>query len=450
MRSEWYDSCASLIAFAKSSDIAFNEVRKFQQTIVRLFSLLNAVALTEIATLSEENFPLIDIEGLSKDALSYLCSPLSHGRKTEVVFQWIKLTICRNNKTGLIGVPAPILTRVFQELGAGLTKYHDAVQIIIWPFPFPYAQLCVGLINLHMVLTPILFCKVTTNPVATFCLTFVAILSIKGLDVIAEELENPFGSDANDLPCLAMHRDMNHDLIMLLDERSWQAPELVPEAITSVAQLYEANRRDNMGISFTDIDWAGWRSGSGKESHRKSRHHKGTGHHHKEEEIVFEPKAMEMFHVTDHLSSSETRHRIVQNWVQQSAEPGVKVQLAEIVVDGNCKVAQTPVLASQQQCTAVVDWWQFLEQQHEQTLAAQDALFQKLEWALSQSLPPLAVTPAMFNSGRYHVPPQPRAHARQDDLKAVINASEVKWSKCEGSLPVNSKRMESNVLRSAG
>ena len=38
-------------------------------------------------------------------------------------------------------VPPPILTRAYQEIGAGMAQFHNAQMISMWPFPFPYAQL---------------------------------------------------------------------------------------------------------------------------------------------------------------------------------------------------------------------------------------------------------------------------------------------------------------------
>lgn len=425
MRSEWYDGCASLIAFAKVSDKTQLEILHFQHFIVRLFSLMNAVALTEIATLSEQNFPLVDIDGLSKESLAYLCSPFAHGRKTEIVFQWVKLEICRANKRGLMGVPPPILTRTFQELGAGLTKYHDAVQIVIWPFPYPYAQLCVGMINLHMLLTPILFVKVAANPLAASLLTFIAILSLKGLDVIAEELENPFGSDANDLPCLAMHRDMNADLISLLDERTWTPPQMMPDAVTDVMVLYAQSKRDNEGISASDIDTAGW-SSSGITCHKKSKHHAGSDH-----DADLDGPAIDLFHLRSYIESINYQLPEVAKTADLKAFcDGVKPPVAE-------KVVAAPAAPKE----PAFDWRNFMQiqheqtlaaqsLQHEQTLAAQDAFWGKLELTLGQCLPgrpcipgtgTLAVYPTKMNSGRYHVPQQPCVDPGTDVLTAVLN-----------------------------
>ena len=48
-----------------------------------------------------------------------------------------------------------MLTRVFQELGNGLVKYHDAEQVVVWPFPFPYTQMNLVLIYLYLGMTPL-------------------------------------------------------------------------------------------------------------------------------------------------------------------------------------------------------------------------------------------------------------------------------------------------------
>merc|ERR1719265_2055108 len=48
MGAEWFDACSSLMAFCKHSDADREIILKFQNLLVRLFSMLHAAALGEI------------------------------------------------------------------------------------------------------------------------------------------------------------------------------------------------------------------------------------------------------------------------------------------------------------------------------------------------------------------------------------------------------------------
>jgi len=249
MGSEWSDACASLIAFTTTSSRPKQEVEKFIHTIVRLFSLLHAMALEEIATLSDENFPLIDVQGFRKKDLNLLFEGLQQGRKMTVVLNWIKVYTLENFNNGVLAVPAPILTRVFQELGAGLVRCYNAQQIVIWPFPFPYTQMNLGLIYIYMLVTPVVISTWEDTP-DSLCLSFtvVSMMCMLGLDLIASELENPLGDDPNDLPALELQHEMNRNLMCLLQPRTWEVPRLTEKALLEFEDLAAQNTKDRTSL----------------------------------------------------------------------------------------------------------------------------------------------------------------------------------------------------------
>jgi len=249
MGSEWSDACASLIAFSKASKQPEREVQVFVHTIVRLFSLLHAMALEEIATLRDENFPLIDVQGFDKKDLHLLFGSLQQGRKMTVILNWIKVYMIRNFNSGILAVPAPILTRVYQELGAGLVRCYNAQQIVIWPFPFPYTQMNVWLIHIYMLVTPLVIATWNETPLSV-CLAFtmVSMMCMLGLDLIASELENPFGDDANDLPTLELQHEMNRNLMCFLQPQCWDVPELTGKALFRFEELVAQNNKDRTSL----------------------------------------------------------------------------------------------------------------------------------------------------------------------------------------------------------
>eukprot|EP00927_Polykrikos_kofoidii_P002565 TRINITY_DN11022_c0_g2_i2.p1 TRINITY_DN11022_c0_g2~~TRINITY_DN11022_c0_g2_i2.p1 ORF type:complete len:618 (+),score=81.05 TRINITY_DN11022_c0_g2_i2:60-1913(+) len=237
MRAEWYDACASLVAFARASNKSSQVVAHHVHTSVRLFSLLHAMAIEELADLRDENFPLLDIEGFRKEDLEFLLDTSSQGRKVELVFQWIKTHIVKGVDEGILSIPAPILTRVFQELGIGLVKYHEALQVVIWPFPFAYAQMAYVLIFLHMLYTPLVVCSQSTMVWSAATFTLISVACMRSLDLIAAELEQPFGDDPNDLPTYEMHCEFVDDLIMLVNPDTWRVPRLLATAATRFDEL---------------------------------------------------------------------------------------------------------------------------------------------------------------------------------------------------------------------
>lgn len=249
MGSEWIDACASLIAFVQNSRKPRNEVHRFSHTMVRLFSLMHAMALEEIASLKDENFPLIDIEGFNQEDLSLLSGEEAQGNKVQVIMSWIKVYIAAAFDCGLLNVPAPILTRVFQELGAGQVRYHDAQQVAIWPFPFPYTQMNMILIYMFMVVTPIVIGMWDVEPWVCSIFTLISCVCLLGLDLIASELENPFGDDPNDLPCMEMQIEINHALTLMLNPRTWQIPKLLPTAHTDYDELIEDGAQCRLSMS---------------------------------------------------------------------------------------------------------------------------------------------------------------------------------------------------------
>mmetsp|Transcript_29469 Transcript_29469/g.84350 ORF Transcript_29469/g.84350 Transcript_29469/m.84350 type:complete len:562 (-) Transcript_29469:44-1729(-) len=230
MQAEWLTACSTLVAFSKVSKKQNEEIMTFAHTAIRLFAMMHAMALEEIADLS--GFPLLDIQAFSQDDLRILSADRSVGRRVELVFSWIQGHIINNVDSGLMNVPSPLLTRVFQNLGNGLISYYSAQQVVIWPFPFAYAQMNSILVFFYMLITPMVVCSWTTAAWSCAIFTFVSVVCMVGLDLIAIELENPFGDDPNDLPVLEMQNIFNKDLTMLVDPLVWNVPKLQASART--------------------------------------------------------------------------------------------------------------------------------------------------------------------------------------------------------------------------
>ena len=57
--------------------------------------------------------------------------------------------------SGLVAVPPPIATRIFQNLANGYTNMIDAQKITDIPIPFPYTQMVTLLLVLCSIATPL-------------------------------------------------------------------------------------------------------------------------------------------------------------------------------------------------------------------------------------------------------------------------------------------------------
>merc|ERR1712072_1001000 len=88
---------------------------------------------------------------------------------------------------------------------------------------------------IHWVITPVASCLIVDNIVWACILTFITIFAIWALNYIAEEIEMPFGDDANDLPLAHMQQQMNHSLFVLLQHGSQTPPSFNFEEASSTS-----------------------------------------------------------------------------------------------------------------------------------------------------------------------------------------------------------------------
>lgn len=259
MRAEWFDACSAIVAFCKHSEVDFNVIWRFQNTLVRLFSMLHAAALAEVEDCNTENwmdirafkFELIDVGGINKESLLEV---QRSDAKVELIYQWIQQLVVEQLRTGILVIPPPILSRVFQEIANGMVAFHEAVKISSIPFPFPYAQNCDFLLMVHWLIVPIVTAQWVTTPWWGGIIAGMQVLTLWSLNSIALELENPFGSDANDMDMEQMQQEMNQFLKLLLSPQARRTPFLSDTAVLADADTWGQaihGKRD----SFVDI-WA--------------------------------------------------------------------------------------------------------------------------------------------------------------------------------------------------
>lgn len=279
MRAEWFIACSSIIAFCKHSHASTNRIQSFQECIVRLFSMLHAVALAEIEDVNADcgieeiqafKYELIDVEAIDPISLETIKESDS---KVELVFHWIQQLIVENIESDVLSLPAPILTRCFQKLTDGMVHFHDAIKISNIPFPFPYAQTCDCLLVMHWILTPMVVATTASHPAWCAISSFFSVFILWALNAIAVEIENPFGMDANDIDTSAMQLELNKHLILLLDKTAQRTPVLAKDARDSKTRRNGRRNSTFMG-AWESLSLKG--IGCNERIHRSSRQGTGT------------------------------------------------------------------------------------------------------------------------------------------------------------------------------
>lgn len=234
MSSEWYDACSSLCAFTRYSKADPVAISRFKHLIVRLFSALHALALAEIEdgphteTGSRSlGMELIDIQGLDEMTLRSLHST---DQRTQLVLHWLQGAITDALTAGILNIPPPLLTRVFQELSNGLMAFNQALKVADIPFPFPYAQICSIVLCFIWIATPVVVTHWVDSVQLSAVCSFTQVFVLYAINSIAGELENPFGDDENDLCFVDMQKRMNSNLVLLLSDQATVSPTLSSKA----------------------------------------------------------------------------------------------------------------------------------------------------------------------------------------------------------------------------
>jgi len=139
--------------------------------------------------------------------------------------------IVQSYDTGVINVPAPILSRCFQELSRGVVNAENVRKIAEVPFPFPYTQMSIVMLLVASVLTPVLASITSSTSWEAAFLAFMPVMTFWCLNYMAAEIEQPFGEDANDLPIPEMVQHMNRSLAGLIRPETRVIPrfEFLPD-----------------------------------------------------------------------------------------------------------------------------------------------------------------------------------------------------------------------------
>merc|ERR1719395_501808 len=101
---------------------------------------------------------MIDPLGLDNATLKHLklCKEVHHFNRVEVILHLTQTIITKALDDGILKIPPPILSRVYQTLSRGFVNLLNAKKIADTRFPFPYAQLITILLLIQTILTPLM------------------------------------------------------------------------------------------------------------------------------------------------------------------------------------------------------------------------------------------------------------------------------------------------------
>jgi len=155
----------------------------FRHLVVKLFSMLHALILADLEaeghiTGNEHAFSyeLIDVKGIDPESLDHLKD--SGPRQIDLVYQRIHSVITEAQASGVLTVPPPILSRVFQELNNGIMEYHRTLAPAEVQFPAPYKEATHAVLLAHWILTPIIACGWNNYIWVAACIFFVQVFML--------------------------------------------------------------------------------------------------------------------------------------------------------------------------------------------------------------------------------------------------------------------------------
>ena len=162
-----------------------------------------ALEVDENSTIQEKNKNLA--QGLSPAEVAVLdrapCPVLATALR-------IQRSIITRHDSGGVRAPPPIVSRIFQEISNGLLAYNNATKLKEVPVPFAYVQFNALLLLLFTVLAPVAVACFTPKSVILSAVTsFIVVGSFTAIWLVANEMEDPFGCEANDMPMLSYHEE---------------------------------------------------------------------------------------------------------------------------------------------------------------------------------------------------------------------------------------------------
>lgn len=220
-RAQWFNAYSSLIAMSNPAPEKASQVLRFHHMLARLLSLLYGTSILQLCTFPNPSLQTIHIEGMDEDHLKFLeeCHD-----KVEIVLQWIQKAVVSADKDGVIQAAAPIVSRIYSQLGSGMADVAAARKMIEFPIPSPILQIIPFMLAAQWLATVIISTMLVRDSSWAALLSFMNTFCFWSINYLARELEMPYGDDPDDLPLHYLQADMNASLAGLLHPLALRTP----------------------------------------------------------------------------------------------------------------------------------------------------------------------------------------------------------------------------------
>lgn len=203
------------ISATEGSDVDEDKCDEFRHMACTLSSLLICSGLQYVAVRTDErNWELLDLSLLDGRSIKIL-QKLEKDAKGRMLLtrQWIMNLLHTAIKQGIMCAPPPILATIFQDLGNSILHFENLATISSTPLPAPYALMIDILLCTHFIYTSIILAVVVPNYIWGAASTFITVFCLWCINLIAVEIEHPFGDDINDLPVHELQEECNEVLL---------------------------------------------------------------------------------------------------------------------------------------------------------------------------------------------------------------------------------------------
>mmetsp|Transcript_26826 Transcript_26826/g.79992 ORF Transcript_26826/g.79992 Transcript_26826/m.79992 type:complete len:427 (-) Transcript_26826:72-1352(-) len=237
MGSQYFQAASSLFAFCRNTQADEADVVQFQETLVRLLSLLNALcleALEEAALIEADGIPsktvsTHDYELIDQEPLDQVFQEFIHEQpntKAETVFESIQFLIMANMKNQVLNVAPPLMGRPFTELSAGFLKYHDGLKMVFEKTPLAYAVITAAILLATTLFVPLMMAKATRGPMGAMSISFGFVFAVWFIYGVADTLDNPYRKSSHVIDAPTAQKEINTALLKLLRMRKNPVPSV--------------------------------------------------------------------------------------------------------------------------------------------------------------------------------------------------------------------------------
>merc|ERR1711937_958745 len=126
-------------------------------------------------------------------------------RQVDLVYAWALNQATKTMTNGLLSVPPPIYSRIYQEMSNGMLGYSQAGRVASVAFPDILCKTSYFSMISMLTILPIVIMQFTRSYLVTPIITFGITFGFLMIHCVAIQLEAPYGEDQQDLPLLEIH-----------------------------------------------------------------------------------------------------------------------------------------------------------------------------------------------------------------------------------------------------